>query len=249
MERVLSLGDVPGFSREVIGRQGSFPVLLFHRAARIGARRICLSAGIHGDEAAGPCALAQLLGEGFDFGGAGVAIFPALAPDALMAGTRTNRGGVDLNRDYRHLKTDEVRAHLAALVRLGRFDVGICLHEDWEARGSYIYETARGHGKGRAELLLSAMEKHVAADMREEIDGMRAEGGIIRPKLSAADFPEWPEAIFLTENHCDVVYTIETPSAFALERRVAAQCAAVRLACELLARLSSARPGGRAYWD
>lgn len=235
VERLMALQAVPGFSREVIGWQRGLPMLFFHRVPPCcGAKRICVSAGIHGDEAAGTCALARLLDEGFDFCGLDAAIFPALSPDALRAGSRTNSGGVDLNRDYLEPKTDEVRAHLRALSRLGQFDLAICLHEDWEAEGSYIYENVKGHGAGVAGQLLGAMAEHIAPDGRVEIDGMRAEGGIIRPNLKAEDFMEWPEAIFLWENHCPAVYTLETPSGLPLQKRVEAHYAAVRLACRLL---------------
>jgi len=235
VERLMALQAVPGFTREVIGWQRGLPITFFHRDASCGgAGRICVSAGIHGDEAAGTCALVGLLAEGFDFCGLDAAIFPALSPDGLRAGSRTNFGGVDLNRDYREPKTDEVRAHLEALSRLGQLDLGICLHEDWEAEGSYIYENVKGHGAGMADELLGAMAAHIAPDGRGEIDGMRAEGGIIRPNLKAEDFMEWPEAIFLWEKHCPAVYTLETPSGLRLEQRVEAHCAAVRIACRLL---------------
>lgn len=223
------------WGREVIGRQGDLPILCFRRAGvRAGMGRLYLSAGIHGDEPAGPLALIGLLEGGFDFLGMEVVVFPALAPDALGTGSRTNRGGVDLNRDYRNPKTDEVRAHVGALSLAGEFDLALCLHEDWEALGAYIYEIDRAGRPGVAEALLDAMAAHIDRDPRRDIDGHRAAQGIIRPVVCAADRPDWPEAIFLSEGRCRVVYTCETPSGLALDRRVAAHGAAVRRACEIL---------------
>ncbi|HPA16635.1 MAG TPA: M14 family metallocarboxypeptidase [Verrucomicrobiae bacterium] len=234
--RVMSQRWGGGFVREIIGWQRGQPILCFRRAAvSDGARRLYISAGIHGDEPAGPIALAALLEEGFDFCGLDAVLFPALAPDALVAGSRTNIVGIDLNRDYRDPQTDEARAHLVALSGQGDFDLAICLHEDWEAEGSYIYEVVRAGRIGMAKALLGAMASHIGPDGRDEIDGHRAEGGIIRPGMRAAERPDWPEAIFLFENHCPIVYTLETPSGFVLDRRVAAHRAAVLRACEILA--------------
>ena len=41
------------------------------------------------------------------------------------------------------------------------------------------------------------------------------------------DRPEWPEAIYLTVHHTDVVYTIETPKPFPIKARDKAHIAAV----------------------
>ena len=46
-----------------------------------------------------------------------------------------------------------------------------------------------------------------------------------------ADLPDdWPEAIFLAKRGCPLSFTYETPSAMALDARVAAHMAAVRAA-------------------
>lgn len=230
----------PPWRREIIGWQRDLPILYFCRGgSSSGARRLYLSAGIHGDEPAGPMALILLLEGGFDFLGLEVGVFPALAPDALRAVSRTNVRGVDPNRDYRDPVTEEVRAHVAVLSGMGEFDLALCLHEDWEAEGCYIYEIDRVGRRGVAEVLLGAMAAHIAPDGRDEIDGRRAVGGIIRPVVRALDRPDWPEAIFLSERVCPKVYTCETPSGFELDRRVAAHGAAVRQACELLAQAAA----------
>ncbi len=235
LARLARLGSSPPRRRESIGWQRDQPIYVFRREATApGVGRLYLSAGIHGDEPAGPLALLGLMEEGFDFSGAGVWVFPALAPDALRAGSRTNVWGVDLNRDYREPKTDEVRAHIAALAGTGEFGMALCLHEDWEAVGSYIYELNRSGRAGVTEALLDAMADHVPVDPRGEIDGWQAGSGIIRPTIRAGERPDWPEALYLYERHCPLVCTCETPSGIEIGRRAAAHMAAVRRACELL---------------
>lgn len=239
-ESILARLEHPGFAaewgREVIGMQRGLPVYRMRReGGRPEARRMYVSAGIHGDEPAGPLALIELIEEGFDFFGIGVEMFPALNPDGLRAGARTNIYGVDLNRDYRGPRTAEVLAHISVIQRLPRIGVALSLHEDWEAEGSYIYQLNRSGGAGWAMDLLDAMAAHIPADPRCEIDGRRAEGGVIRPMVHPSDRSDWPEAIFLWEKVCSMSYTLETPSGLPLGRRCAALKAGVCRAAELLA--------------
>ena len=73
--------------------------------------RVYISAGIHGDEPAGPLAALQLLQD--DQWPADVAVWlcPCLNPSGILLNQRENFEGIDLNRDYRHFRSEEVRAH------------------------------------------------------------------------------------------------------------------------------------------
>src|SRR5204862_2637245 len=101
--------------------------------------RIYMSTGIHGDEPAGPLALRQLLQQNQWPAEACLWLCPCLNPTGFPLNRRENAEGEDLNRDYRHLVTDEIRAHVAWLKRQPKFDVTPCLHEDWESTGFYLY--------------------------------------------------------------------------------------------------------------
>ena len=103
-------------------------------------RTIYISSGIHGDEPAGPVALRRLIDEDRWPGDTELILCPCLNPTGLQAKTRENRHGIDLNRDYRDPKSEEVRAHMAWLNQLPRFDLSLVLHEDWEADGYYLYD-------------------------------------------------------------------------------------------------------------
>ena len=48
---------------------------------------------------------------------------PCLNPTGFPRNTRENAGGVDLNRDYKHRRSAEVRAHIAWLQRQPNFDL------------------------------------------------------------------------------------------------------------------------------
>jgi protein MpaA len=192
--------------------------------------RTYLSAGIHGDEPAGPMALLQLLQSGVFDGEGSWALCPALNPTGLASGTRENFEGRDLNRDYFTLRTSETSAHVRWLQSIGFIDRFISLHEDWEATGFYFYEiNCEEDCPDRALTILQAVAPWFSPEPALLVDGhdVREAGWIYHP--AEADLPEdWPEAIYLAKNGCRVSFTFETPSSAPLRSRVAAHVAAVK---------------------
>jgi protein MpaA len=190
--------------------------------------RIYVSTGIHGDEPAGPLALRQLLVENNWPARAELWACPCLNPTGFPLNRRENAAGIDLNRDYRHLESPEVRAHTAWLRQQPQFDVCFCLHEDWEAHGFYIYELNPDHRPSLAGRMIEAVSAVCPIDLSPEIEGRPAQDGIIRPELDPAARPQWPEAFFLIQHKTRQSYTLEAPSDFPLEVRVEALVTAVR---------------------
>jgi hypothetical protein len=92
---------------------------------------------------------------------------------------------MDLNRDYRHLQSPEVRAHINWLQRQPPFDLSLCLHEDWEAAGFYVYELNPDHKPSFAEKIIEAAATACPIDPSPVIEGRPAQNGIIRPRASA----------------------------------------------------------------
>jgi predicted deacylase len=150
----------------------------------------------------------------------------------VAAGTRENAAGVDLNRDYRGPQSQEATAHIGWLRRQPSFDLVICMHEDFESAGFYLYEQNPDGLPSLAGAMLEAARTHLPIDLSPIIDGREAHGGVIRPAGSPDDRPKWPEAIYLRTHHTRLAYTVETPSLQPLARRVAAQCAVISAATE-----------------
>lgn len=189
-----------------------------------------LSAGMHGDEPAGPLAALELLKAGHFDEGAWL-LCPALNPTGLAAGTRDNAEGIDLNRDYLNRRTSEVKAHAAWLESLPAVPrLFQSLHEDWETSGFYFYEINLAEDRPeRAAGIFEAVAPWFPPEPSPRIDGhdIREAGWIYHP--AEADLPDdWPEAIFLAKLGCPLSFTYETPSAKELAARVAAHVAAVR---------------------
>jgi hypothetical protein len=235
--RLESAAGAAGFRRQEFGRVDGCPLLGLTRRTPGPRPRIYLSAGIHGDEPAGPLALLALIEGGFFQAQATWFVCPLLNPAGLRAGTRENAAGIDLNRDYRGPKSPEVQAHVAWLQRQPNFDLTLCLHEDWEATGFYLYEQNPDLRPSLAEPMISAVRKALPIDPSPLIDGREAVGGIIRPTGDLEAREQWPEAIYLRVHHTRLGYTLETPSALDLEARVAGLRMAVETAVSRLAQI------------
>jgi hypothetical protein len=234
-----------GWTSEVFHETGEFKLLALHRpplstlnplARRSEAEtarpstKIYLSSGIHGDEPAGPLAALRLLRENQWPANAELWFCPCLNPMGFVLNRRENDKGIDLNRQYRHLEAAETRAHIAWLERQPQFDLCLCLHEDWESHGFYVYELNPENCPSRAEAIIARVAEVCPIDPSENIEDRPARGGIIRPNLDPATRPQWAEAFYLIVNKTRLSYTLEAPSDFPLTTRVNALVAGVNAA-------------------
>ena len=221
-----------GFSRTVIHETKTGPVEGWER--KTDGPLVYLSAGIHGDEPAGPLAILQLMREDFFCTSLHWVICPALNPDGLAAHTRENAEGIDLNRDYFLRKSEQADRHARWLDSIGTPVLFVSLHEDWETAGFYFYElNLTGGPTSHAAGILQAVSPWFKPEPGPIIDGHESyEPGWIY-HASEPDIPEgWPEAIYLIKKGCPHSFTFETPSSSPLEDRVPALAAGVRAACE-----------------
>lgn len=145
--------------------------------------RLGLFAGVHGDEPAGSLALIKFLErlavEPARATGYELRAYPWVNPTGAEDGTRENRAGKDLNREFwRESEQPEVKA-IEAELRTQRFHGLITLHADDTCEGHYGY----AHGQPLDDALLRpallAAEKVLPRDRRSKIDGFTAREGVI----------------------------------------------------------------------
>ncbi len=194
--------------------------------------RIYISAGIHGDEPAGPPAIRQLLEQDQWPADVSLWVLPCLNPTGSAVNRRENAEGIDLNRQYLQPEAEETVAHIDWLKRQPEFELCLCLHEDWEAHGFYVYELNPDGQPSLAEKIVARVAEVCPIDTSEIIEGRPARKGIIRPSVDPRSRPQWPEAFFLLTHKTRLSYTLEAPSDFALSVRVAALVEGVRGALE-----------------
>ena len=197
---------------------------------------IYISAGIHGDEPAATEGLitwaeknVRRLAEW------PLLLLPCLNPWGLVNNVRLNEDGIDLNRIF-HRDEQPVVSAVKNLVGPHQFAAALMLHEDYDGQGFYLYEV-EGVKPHWGEALIETARRHIAIEGRARIEGRKATNGIHRRRIDPKRFTRmgYPEAIWFHLKHAARSLTIESPSEFALDQRVAAQVAVIE-ECVRLAR-------------
>ena len=221
-----------GWSFESILTKPEIELHAWRRQSPQPRRRVYISTGIHGDEPAGPLAVQRLLQVNSCPQDVDVWLCPCLNPTGFPINRRESASGKDLNRQYLHLEAEETRAHVDWLQRQPEFDVALCLHEDWESLGFYLYELNPDNRPSYASEMIRRVASVCPIDLSPEIEGRPAEGGIIRPSTDPRSRPDWPEAFWLLTHRTRHSYTLEAPSDFPLATRVNALVAGVKAVLE-----------------
>ena len=209
-------------------------------------RNVYISAGIHGDEPATTLAVRALLEQDHWPGSANLWICPCLNPTGFEANRRENHAGTDLNRQYLKPEAREIIAHIDWLERQPAFDLCLCLHEDWESNGFYLYETNPDGKPSFADQIIKSVARVCPIDLSEVIEGRCAHDGVIHGGSDLHSRLQWPEAFYLVTHKTRLCFTLEAPSDFPMEVRISALVEAVKSAiASLCIGSDSARDGER----
>lgn len=233
LQRWRVLAREAGCRVKTLCKVDGLPVIVVESAAAgAGEPAVYLSAGVHGDEAAAAWGLllwAEKQARELQRGS--FLIAPCLNPAGLTLNTRVDHRGIDINRRF-HDGADEICGPWQRWITGKTMRFGLCLHEDYDAQGIYLYELnharqTAGHG------VIEKCSRVIAPDPRRNIDGQRANRGVIRRRTLPTHLPGMPEAIELHVRGCPVTLTFETPSEFDLDTRVRAQVRFVEAALEV----------------
>jgi protein MpaA len=208
------------------------PVLAIESAAaQKGMPAAYLSSGVHGDEPGAAWGLLTWAEKQVrELKRGSFLIAPCLNPVGLTLNTRADHRGIDINRRF-HDADDVICGPWQRWITKRAMRFGLCLHEDYDAQGIYLYELnharqTAGHG------IIERCSRVIAPDPRKNIDGQRAKGGVIRRRTLPTHLPGMPEAIELHQRGCPLTLTFETPSEFDLDTRVHAQASFIKAAME-----------------
>lgn len=213
-----------------IATAGDHPVCCAESPAPKGDTRptIYLSAGVHGDEAAAPWGL-------LEWGEANIPllrahrflIFPCLNPQGIRDNTRVDHRGIDINRTF-HDAREPLIAAWRRVIGERAFSLALCLHEDYDAQGCYIYELTHRPGV-LGDCILRDCGRIIPRDLRRRIDGRVARNGLIIRRVPPV-LRGLPEAIVLHQIGAPITLTFESPSEYSLTDRVAVQKEFIRSA-------------------
>jgi hypothetical protein len=215
-----------------LGHSARGQPLLFLETGHTGSA-VYLSAGVHGDEPAGPWALLSWAWNHQDLlRERPFLIAPCLNPDGLQLNTRVDEKGRDLNRLFHTQRIPWLKQWHSWMCGKS-LQLCICLHEDYDARGCYVYAT--GSKRRLIKELMAQVHEVLPVDPRKQIEGRPAMDGIIYMKQPTVDI-QGPEALVLMQRyHCAVTLNFETPSEFDLDQRMEAQLCFIQASlCSLL---------------
>jgi protein MpaA len=210
---------------DIIGRVNNYPFYRVFLSDRSESKEtVLISAGMHGDEPAGPAAIIHFLErnnshlfEHFNF-----LLLPCINSAGFEHNKRENPDGIDINRSFERDDIAEVNIVKEALHGL-RFAFTIDFHEDWEATGFYLYENKRDK-EWQGPAIINAVKEMGNIDISSaESDIPLYEGG------SQVD-PAWGKKGFtpyLYHCHTDHVIITETPTAWDIEQRANAHLVAL----------------------
>lgn len=233
---VQRLDALPAVDLQVVGTVGEYPI---HRISLPGSgeksRKMLLTAGVHGDEPAGIEAVLHLLESESrtmlkDFS---LTIVPCVNPSGYVDNTRENRQGADINRSFEEDSVAEVRL-IKDLLQGQQIDCFVDLHEDWEAKGFYLYEGRRdknwiGPDIIRAVEEIGPIDLDGDRDASESEDGEEGSQPLSRGVFEVAS--TWGTvglAPYVLAYHAPHVLIFETTTSWNIETRVAAHLAALK---------------------
>ena len=210
-------------SFEVEQKNYTIPRFVFHGpATNVPPIRLGLFALVHGDEPAGALGLQRLLNALVDSpasaAGYELTLYPLCNPTVCEDGTRHNRAGYDLNREFwRGSDQPEIKI-LEAELRTQRFDGIIALHADDTSEGLYGYTQGRVLNENLLVPALRASAHVLPVNTEAIIDGFSAEEGIIEdcfPGILAPPAEQKPrpfEIIFETPANAPMTQQVEAIS-------------------------------------
>ena len=215
-------------------------LLLVDKISHPGAPLVALSAGVHGDEPAGPWALLSIVRDGLLDARFNYRIWCCTNPSGYELGTRGNAEGNDVNRSFNAGGTTPEARAIVTANRDRRFALGIDLHEDFEAQGFYCYEPLVEGAAPFGAAVVRAMDANglPVQELDDDFDvGYPAEARHIRtlergrvlPDAAAerAFFPGTPYSLHLMRKPGTHALTLETPRNRAWNERLAMHRTAV----------------------
>lgn len=142
-------------------KQKELPIYSIETSPRKTSKRLLITAGIHGNEYAGPLAVLEILSDikknPETYENIKINFLTPVNPVGILNLSRYNADGTDINRDFSRFKTQEAKA-VRRKVESFKPDFVLDLHEGPQDEGAFIY--THQHAKSdAATLILELLER------------------------------------------------------------------------------------------
>ncbi len=175
---------------------------------------VCISAGIHGDEVAGPYAVLEFLKKvNVASLFTRVILFPVANPTGFDQGTRRNEWKKDLNRHFDDKNLVGEKRLIYHFLKQYHLSIFHTLHEDMNEEKFYMYIYCEGFHP-IAQSILKKAKKFFAIQKRKQVCGDPNENGIIYNRADGS----LEERIYKEQK--PIVISTETPLKQVLKKRV-----------------------------
>lgn len=221
-----------------------YPFWMFTTPAGFGKKKVCLSAGIHGDEPAGIEAIIAFMEglkqntpflEKYQF-----TLFPCINPFGYEFDLRENGEKADLNRQFNQTSPSREVYLLKQGIEGESFDLFYEFHEDKDSKGFYLYELST-EGSALGNKIIERVRERCPINDDRKIEEMPSQGGVIYTSFETLGFWEritqiggWPQAIFFAKRGTPVCITAETPIHIEMPTRVNTHLTAFETALSLI---------------
>jgi murein peptide amidase A len=220
-------------SLSILGKVANLPVYSATVNPAATESSLWINAGTHGDEPATVEAALLFLEEWPSeyLCNTRVTVTPCLNPSGFIECRRENADGIDINWAFSREDVPEIRI-IKALISDQRYTAIVDLHEDWESPGYYLYEQIRDR-MPLGHRITERVEEHCPVNTACEIEGERADRGVINPSMVVAKRRNGegvPVEVFnLATDH---QITSESPSGRPMDERVKAHLTAIAVFLE-----------------
>ncbi len=200
-------------------------------------KRLCLSAGIHGDEPAGVEAIFTFLEHLHEYAplleGVEAIILPCDNPFGYERNVRRNADGLDLNQQFQDSnRTQEIRWIKKAIGQRS-FDMALDFHEDAEGKGFYLWERKCPTLRSIGDVVIQAIAQKYPIERKSHIEGFPNRQGVISLDERCLE-KGWTRGHYLFRNGTKYCLTLETPVNMSLQKRVEMHLLALKTSVQLL---------------
>jgi len=196
--------------------------------------RILFSAGIHGNEPAGAeCALRfveAIARKPEKYKDIAFDIIPLVNPWGWTHDIRFNQAGIDINRDFASLNSQEAKIIKQALAA-NKYNIMFDLHEDPGAKGFYMYQYGLEDRQVGEQIVAAIHDMGYPVEQDVKMVLLKTRNGIIDAPMWGLKYMRLTGQLSIGNYyrlyHSPYVFTVETPMSLPFEDRLIIQQTAV----------------------